>query len=117
MAEEKEIKVNEEFEEYEPTIVELDGESFEVIDGICYEGQNYVALVPLSEDDDAEDDEEMEFIILRADEQGDETILTTVDDEALYNEVGEAFVEHLNTLFAPDCDDDCDCDCDECRHS
>ncbi len=114
MAEEKEIKENEEFEEYEPQIVELDGEAFEVIDGICYDGQNYVALVPLSEDDDAEDDEEMEFIILRADEQGDETILTTVDDEALYNEVGEAFVEHLNTLF--DFDHDDGCDCDECKH-
>ena len=46
-----------EFEEYEPQIVELDGESFEVIDAICYDGQNYVALVPYTESDELEDDD------------------------------------------------------------
>lgn len=115
MADEKELQKNEgadeKFEEYEPQIVDLDGDPFEVIDGICYDGQNYVALVPFTEDDELEG-EDVEFIILKVDEQGDETILSTVDDDALYDEIGEAFIEHLNTLF----DDEHACDCDDCKH-
>ena len=51
MADEKNLEnnENEDLEEYEPQIVELDGEQFEVIDAVCYDGQNYVALVPYTE--------------------------------------------------------------------
>lgn len=118
MSEEKDIKIeknediNEEFEEYEPQIVELDGESFEVIDAICYDGQNYVALVPFTEEDEPEDDDTLEFLILKEVEENGEYMLVTVDDDALYDEVGEAFIEHLETVFGGECDDDCDCgDC------
>lgn len=107
MAEEKDL--NEEFEEYEPQIVELDGEPFEVIDAICYDGQNYVALVPYTESDELED-EDAEFIILKEIEENGEYMLSTVDDESLYDEVGEAFIEHLNEVFGDECDDDCDCE-------
>lgn len=109
MADEKELQENQDFEEYEPQIVELDGEPFEVIDGICYDEQNYVALVPFTEDDELEG-EDVEFIILKAEEQGDELVLSTVDDDALYDEIGEAFIEHLNTMFGDEHDDGCDCD-------
>lgn len=107
MAEEKDL--NEEFEEYEPQIVELDGEPFEVIDAICYDGQNYVAFVPYTESDELED-EDAEFIILKEIEENGEYMLSTVDDESLYDEVGEAFIEHLNEVFGDECDDDCDCE-------
>lgn len=107
MADEKDL--NEEFEEYEPQIVELDGEPFEVIDAVCYEGQNYVALVPYSESDEL-DEEEVEFIILKEVEENGEYMLATVDDEELYNEVGEAFIEHLGTVFGDEHDHDCDCE-------
>ena len=102
-----------EFEEYEPQIVELDGEQFEVIDAICYDGQNYVALVPYTESDELED-EDVEFIILKEVQEGDDYMLATVDDEELYNEVGEAFIEHLNSLFGEDGHDD-GCDCEHCQ--
>lgn len=107
MSEEKNLK--EEFEEYEPQIVELDGEPFEVIDAICYDGQNYVALVPYTEDDEMENDT-AEFIILKEVEENGEYMLSTVDDEDLYDEVGEAFIEHLNDVFGDECDDGCDCE-------
>lgn len=111
MSEEKDIKKeeNEEFEEYEPQIVELDGESFEVIDAICYDGQNYVALVPFTEEDEPEDDN-LEFLILKEVEENGEYMLATVDDDVLYDEVGEAFIEHLETVFGSEDDDGCDCD-------
>ena len=105
-----------EFEEYEPQIVELDREKFEVIDAICYDGQNYVALVPYSESDELEDDD-VEFIILKEVEENGEYMLSTVDDEELYDEVGEAFIEHLNTIFGDDDHDDngSNCNCGHCQ--
>lgn len=111
MSEEKEIKNtdNEKFEEYEPQIIELDGEPFEVIDAICYDGQNYVALVPFTEEDELEDDN-VEFLILKEVEENGEYMLSTVDDDALYDEVGEAFIEHLETVFGDEHGDGCDCD-------
>ena len=102
-----------EFEEFEPQIVELDGEQFEVIDAICYDDQNYVALVPYTESDELED-EDVEFIILKEVQDGDDYMLATVDDEELYNEVGEAFIEHLSTIFGEDGHDD-GCGCEHCQ--
>lgn len=115
MADEKNLEnnENEDLEEYEPQIVELDGEQFEVIDAVCYDGQNYVALVPYTEDDDFTDDE-VEFIILKEIEENGEYMLSTVDDEELYNEVGEVFIEHLGTVFGDEHDDECDCE--DCEH-
>ncbi|MCM1054590.1 MAG: DUF1292 domain-containing protein [Bacteroides sp.] len=110
--EELEENTDGEFEEYEPQIVELDGESFEVIDAVCYDGQNYVALVPYTEDDESEDDE-VEFIILKEVEENGEYMLATVDDEDLYNEVGEAFIEHLGAVFGDGHEDGCGCE--DCR--
>ena len=94
--------------------MELDGEQFEVIDAICYDGQNYVALVPYSESDELENDD-VEFIILKEVEDGDEYMLSTVDDEELYDEVGEAFIEHLNSLFDDDDEHDDHCGCEHCQ--
>lgn len=99
----------EDFEEYEPQIVDLDGEQFEVIDAICYDDQKYVALVPYTESDELEEDD-VEFIVLKEVEQNGEYMLSTVDDDELYDEVGQAFIEHLNSVYGDDeCDDDCEC--------
>ena len=103
-------KENEEFEEYEPQIVDLDGEPFEVIDAICYDNRNYVALVPYTEEDEMEG-EDLEFLILKEVEENGEYMLATVDDDKLYDEVGQAFIEHLETVFGDDCDCDDDCGC------
>lgn len=109
MAEDK----KDEFEEYEPQIVDLDGEPFEVIDAICYDDQNYVALVPYNESDEM-DDEDVEFIILKEIEEEGEYMLSTVDDEDLYDEVGQAFIEHLDSLYGDDEHED-NCDCGHCQ--
>lgn len=95
-------------EEYEPQIVDLDGEPFEVIDGICYDGHNYVALVPYTESD--EDEGEAEFVILEEVEKDGEYLLSTIDNDELYTEIGDAFIEHFETVFGDD-----DCDCEDCQ--
>lgn len=90
-----EIILNE--EEYEPVVVDLDGEQFEIIDTVEVDGRNYAALTPYTEEDEMED-EEIEFIILEIcdDGEGDECTLKTVDDEELYTKIGDEFIK----LFA-----------------
>lgn len=96
-------------EEYEPQIIDLDGEPFEVIDGICYEGTNYVALVPYTESDEMET--EAEFVILKEIEENGEFLLSTIDDEALYKELGDVFLERFESDFEECGDEGCDCGC------
>lgn len=92
-------------------ILELDGEKFEVIDAICYEGCNYIAIIPYSEEE-IDSDEPVDFTILKETEgeNEDEITLSTVDDDALYEEIGEAFIEHINSMMEEcDCEGECDC--------
>ena len=85
----------------DPTIVELtddDGEThqFEYLATVPYEGQEYVVLMVL-EDDEPEDDEEGEVIILKIDkDEDDEDIYVSVDDEATSQAVFDLFMEQLD---------------------
>jgi hypothetical protein len=85
----------------EPDIVELDGEQFEIIDALTYEGVNYLALIPYDENAayDELDDEDTEFIVLREVEEGDEYFLATIDDDALSDKIGEMFLAHFDELM------------------
>ena len=49
-------------DEYEPVVVDLDGEQFEVIETIEFEEKMYAALTPYTEEDELDGD--VEFIIL-----------------------------------------------------
>lgn len=99
-------------EEYEPEVIELEGEKYEVIDAICYNDNNYVAIIPYSEEEPEDDEETVDFTILEViegtEEEGD--TLKTVDDDALYEEIGNAFIEHINSMF-----EECDCDDEDCH--
>lgn len=86
-------------EDFEPEIITLDDEPFEVIGDIPYEGEKYVALTPYDEDEELDDDEEVEFIIMRETQEGDEYFLVTIDDDELYTTVGNLFIERFNELM------------------
>lgn len=88
-----------ELEEYEPVIIDLGGEEFELIDTIEADGRNFAALTPYVEDDEA--DEDIEFIILEVidDENEEQCTLKTVDDEELYSKIGDAFMEMFSEKF------------------
>jgi hypothetical protein len=92
-------------EEYEPDIIELDGEQFEIIDAMVYEDVNYLALIPYDEDEDEDEEGEIEFIVLREVEEDGEFFLATVDDEALSDKIGEMFLAHFDEL-SEDSEDD-----------
>ena len=64
---------------------------YAVIDGVSYNEKMYLALV------EAEhlNDEECEFLILRQDNDGEEDVLSSIEDEDEFNKVMELFDEKL----------------------
>ena len=86
-------------DEFEPDIIELDGEHFEKIDALTHEGVNYLALIPYNENAEEEDDEDTEFIILREIEENGEYFLATIDDDELADKIGDLFLAHFEELF------------------
>ena len=67
------------------TLFDDDGNqsNYIIVDGVEYNGKVYLALVAEEE----ADQDECEFLILRADQGGDEELLTTIEDENEFNEV------------------------------
>ena len=84
-------------EEYGPDFVSVtddEGNEFELehLGTLEYNGQEYMAFVPADMD---EDDEDFGLILLKVTEEGGETLLADVDDEAELNAVYEKFMEEL----------------------
>jgi len=92
-------------EEYSPDIVSVideDGKEhvFEELDRIETDTGRYVALLPLYEDAQQTLEDAGELIILEVSEDEDgETYLFPIEDEALFQEVGQLFEERLSELY------------------
>lgn len=73
---------------------------FEFLDIIEYEGEEYVVLLPVEEEDT---DEAGEVVILKLedtdDEESDEESYVSVDDEEVLNKVFELFKEKFKDEF------------------
>lgn len=95
--------MNEDFnnEELENIIVLNDEQGnevpFEFLDLIEYEGEEYVVLLPVEEDDDTES----EVVILKLEDNDSETeeSYVSVDDEDVLNEVFAIFKEKFKEEF------------------
>lgn len=98
------------------TLVDEDGkeQTFEMLDAMQVEGEDYYALTPFyDEDPEAALQDDGELVILKAstDENG-EDIMMSIDDEAEFEKIGALFMERIEEMFALDecdCEDDCDC--------
>lgn len=95
-------------EEFAPELIDLEDEegntvTFEIIDGLeLDDGSRYYALVPYSENDD-EDIDDDEFVILKETEKDGETYLATIDNDDEYNRIGAAFLERFSEeIFGED---------------
>ena len=99
----EEIMMNDGMEEtYEPLIVSIvdeEGEEhiFEELDTLELNDKEYVALLPIYEDDDVMDDGEL--IILNRVYDGDEIYLEPIEDEDEFMRVGKMFEERLADMF------------------
>ena len=94
----------------EPNLIELDGEIYEIIDSLSYEGETYFAITPYLEDDEDGEDE-VEFAILKETEpedgedvEDDEIILASLDDDELTDKVAELFYANFEEMFDEDGD-------------
>ncbi|MDR0946547.1 MAG: DUF1292 domain-containing protein [Ruminococcus sp.] len=72
---------------------------FELVDVMEYEGERYYAMTPYFEDDSEALEADAEIIILKSEVDGDEEILITVDDDVLYEKIGNMFLERINAEF------------------
>ncbi len=86
--------------------------NFEIIDALEHEGKTYVLLTPA----EAGEEDEVEVVMLRVEDDGEEDILVTVDDEDEFNTVAALFDAKAEEydLAAEDgcscgCGDDCQC--------
>ncbi len=91
--------------------------NFEIIDAVEHEGKTYVLLTPA----EAGEEEEVEVIMLRVEDDGDEDVLVTVDDEDEFNTVAALFDQKAEEyeLEAEDgcCGHEgCDCGNEGCGH-
>ena len=89
--------------------------NFEIIDAVEYEGKTYVLLTPA----EAGEEDEVEVIMLRVDDAGDEDVLVSVDDEEEFNAVAALFDQKAEE-YELEAEDGCghhgcDCGCDYCH--
>lgn len=91
-------------EEFNPDLVSVIDEDgvehiFEELDRIETDNGRYVALLPVY--DEAEDiiDDDGEIIILQVEEEDGETYLAPIEDQKVFDEIGQIFEERLQDLF------------------
>lgn len=82
------------------TLVDENNEEhqFELIDSVRYQDQTYAVMAPYSEIED-DSDEEINLVILRMVEDGEDISLETVEDEDLLDAVFAAFQDANPDLF------------------
>ena len=62
---------------------------FLLLDVMNYEGSDYMVLMPLSDEDGEEDEEELFFLRAERTEEGE--IYSSIEDEALLNAIANAY--------------------------
>ena len=72
---------------------------FEQIDYINIENKEYVALVPYFEDAEDAMDYDGELVIMKVVEEGDDAILSIIEDDDEFNEIAELFMQRLSSDF------------------
>ncbi len=89
------------------TLVDEDGKEqmFELLDSLEYEGDTYYALTPYLTDAEAILADDGEVVILKSTYEKNEEVLVSVDDDDLFDTLGNLFMDRFAELFEDD--DDC----------
>jgi len=99
------------------TLVDEEGieQTFEMLDAIEHDGERYFALVPYQENPDDLVESDGDLVILKAQVDGDEEMLASIDDDAEFEKIGAIFMKRIEEMFEDefDCEDE-DCDCGSC---
>ena len=89
------------------TLVDEEGQEqmFELLDSLEYEGETYYALTPYLEDAEAILADDGEVVILKSTYEDNEEVLVSVDDDELFDKLGDMFMDRFAELFEDDDDD------------
>jgi uncharacterized protein YrzB (UPF0473 family) len=97
---------NEKMEKDVISLLDEDGKEheFEIVDALELEDRQYMALVPLYSEEEAQDalEDSGELVILRVSDEEDEDgeqYLDVIEDEDEYNRVADLFMERLEEYF------------------
>ena len=89
------------------TLVDEEGQEqmFELLDSLEYEGETYYALTPYLEDAEAILADDGEVVILKSTYEDNEEVLVSVDDDELFDKLGDMFMDRFAELFEDDDDE------------
>lgn len=89
------------------TLVDEEGQEqmFELLDSLEYEGETYYALTPYLDDAEAILADDGEVVILKSTYEDNEEVLVSVDDDELFDKLGDMFMDRFAELFEDDDDD------------
>lgn len=83
------------------TLVDEEGQEqmFELLDSLEYKGDTYYALTPYLEDAEAILADDGEVVILKSTYENNEEVLVSVDDDDLFDKLGDLFMDRFAELF------------------
>ena len=83
------------------TLLDEDGNEhqFEVADTMEYEGEEYMALVPVFDDPEDLLEDSGELVILKTVEEDGEAFLEPIEDEAEFDRISDIFMKRLEDLY------------------
>lgn len=87
------------------TLVDEDGveQTFELIDAMETEDdQRYFALVPYIENPEDSLESNDDLVILKAQMEGDEELLVSIDDDEEFERIGQMFMKRIEEMFDED---------------
>lgn len=103
--------MSEEKSEYTPDLYTLEDENgveqtFEMLDALEENGTRYFALVPYYENPEESLTENDELVILKAEMEGDEEMLVSIDDDDEFDRIGQIFLKRIEEMFENDYEDE-----------
>ena len=83
------------------TVTDEDGQehSFEVLDTVEYNDEQYFAVVPVGESEEDLLQEDLNLVIMKITEEDGEEFLDIVDDDEEFYNIGEIFAQRLSDMY------------------
>jgi Protein of unknown function (DUF1292). len=83
------------------TVTDEDGQehSFEVLDTVEYNDEQYFAVVPVGESEEEALQEDLNLVIMKITEEDGEEFLDIVDDDEEFYNIGEIFAQRLSDMY------------------
>lgn len=94
----------EEYDDENIVKIEEDGKEyyFEELDRVEYDDKKYIALIPLDEEEIEPDEDDGNVIILQVIEENGEQYLAQIENEKLFNEIGNIIEDRLIEKYEQD---------------